>query len=296
MTTITDLVNQIDRDLLTHFSRPLYDVPAANYNDSTTSIALANTNQVGVGSILDVEFELMYVVAWEASTKTATVIRGFLGTTKAGGTTASLVRINPRFPTKAIMDTIVTELHSWDERLFRIENEALAFGADDTAVEATPTTTPYRVLYARPQPSAGDNTFRYVTVELRRGEPASQFASGYSVQVQYPFGSATTVDVAYACGFDFSAVTATTNLEGDLDVTSGMLEVLHWGSVGRIMVGKEAGRLDATVMARPDLDQNVPAGTSVQTGAQYLRMRDLAYDREAKRLAGQWPIRRGNGW
>lgn len=296
MTTIADLINQIDRELLTHFSRPLYDVAASSYNDSTSSITLANQSTIGVGTVLDANLELMYVTAFNSSTKVATVIRGFLGTTKAGGDTDDLIRINPRFPTPAIFDAIADELYGWDERLFRVESDSLSFGADDTAVEATPTTTPYRVLYARPQPAAGANVRNRVTVELRRGEPVSQFASGYSVQIEQPFGVATTVDVAYACAFDFSAVTASTNLESSLSITSGMLEVLKWGALSRIMAGKEAGRLDTTVMARPDLDQAVPAGTSLQAGAQYMRLRDLAYDREAKRLLGQWPISRGYGW
>lgn len=296
MTTIADLINQIDRELLTHFSRPLYDVPAGAYNNSTTSIQLANQSTVGVGSVLDSELELMYVTEWNSSTKTATVIRGFLGTTKAGGTTASLVRINPRFPTPAMYDAIADELYSWDERLFRVEADSLSFGADDTAVEATPTTAPYRVLFARPQPASGDNVRRKVEVELRRGEPSGQFASGYSLQIEQPFGTATTVDVAYACAFDFSAVTSTTNLESTLSLTTGMLEVLKWGALSRMMAGKEAGRLDPTVMHRPDLDQAVPAGTSLQAGAQYMRLRDLAYDREARRLLAQWPIKRGYGW
>lgn len=292
MTTIANLVDQIDRDLLVHYARPLYDVPASSYSDSVATITLANTETLAAGSILDAGFELMYVTDWNSSTKVATVIRGFLGTTKAGGDSSTLIRINPRFPTPTIVSTITDELRSWDERVFRTEADSLTFTASATSVEATPTTTPYRVLYARPRPYTSDDVRKYVKAELRRGEPSGQFTSGYSIHLDEPFGASTTVDVLYACAFDFSTITTSTNLEGDLDLTTGMLEILKWGSMARIVAGKEAARLDPTVFRRPDLDQAVPATALLQASAQYMRLRDLAYDREYRRLVAQWLPRR----
>lgn len=291
MTTMSDLVNQIDRDLMVHFTRPIYDVPASSYTDSTTSIALSSVQTLGVGSVLDAAFELMYVTAFNEATRTATVIRGFLGTTASSGTTSTLVRINPRVPTPSIYDCMLDEIRSWDERLFTTEADSLSFAADALSVEATPAATNiYRVLFARPQPLTSDEVRSYVYLTLRRNEPSGQFASGFSLHLDQPFGDARTVDVLYAVPFTISSLTTSTSLEG-LGVSTGMLEIIKWGALARLTAGKELGRLDYTTYVRPNVEQSVPATALLQTSAQYTQMRNAAYEREARRLLGLWPIR-----
>lgn len=289
MTTIEDLVNQVDRDLLIHFTRPLYDVPASAYNNSTSSIVLDNTTTLAPGAILDANFELMYVVAWNESTQTATVIRGFLGTTAAGGDTNDLVRINPRFPTPSIMDTILEELRSWDDRLFTVELETVTWGAEAHSVEISPSVEPYRLLYARLRPASTNEPRAFFRPIMRRSEAASQFTSGISLFNEWTFGSDRTVDLAYAVPFDLSAVTSSTSLEG-LGLTAGMLEILKWGALARLVAGKEAGRLDPTAYGRPDLEQAVPASSLLQASAQYMRLRNDAFDREVRKLLATWPV------
>lgn len=293
MTTISDLVGQIERDLLNHYSRPLYDKPAASYSNVATTIQLSTIDSLSAGAILDAEFELMYVTAWVTATKTATVIRGFLGTTASAGTTSTLVRVNPRVPTPAIYDTILDEVRSWDENLFNIEKEALSFASDVTSVQANPTLVPYRLLYARPRPDNSTDVRTWVNALLVRGEAVSQFSSTYSVQVEYSFGSATIIDVAYAVPFNITGITNSSSLE-TVGLTSGMFEILKWGSLARIVMGKEINRLDPTSVNRPDFDQAVPAMSLIQTGMQFMKFRDTAYNREARRLLGSWP-RRFNG-
>jgi hypothetical protein len=293
VTTISDLVGQIERDLLNHYSRPLYDKPAASYTNVATTIQLSTINSLSAGAIIDAEFELMYVTAWTAATKTATVIRGFLGTTASSGTTSTLVRINPRVPSPAIYDTILDEVRSWDENLFNVEKEALSFTSDVTSVQANPTLSPYRLLYARPRPQNLTDPRTWINALLVRGEAVSQFSSTYSVQIEYPFGEATTVDVAYAVPFNLTGITTLSSLES-IGLTNGMFEILKWGSIARIVMGKEINRLDPTSVNRPDFDQAVPAMSLIQTGMQYMKFRDIAYNRETRRLLASWP-RRFNG-
>lgn len=291
MTTMSDLVNQIDRDLMVHYARPIYDIPASIYDDLTTSITLANVQTLSAGAVLDAGFELMYVTAFNESTRTATVIRGFLGTTAASGTTSTLVRVNPRIPTVSIYDCMVDEVRSWDERLFTTETDSLSFASSDISVEATPAaSTIYRVLYARPRPLTSDEVRSYVYLGLRRSEPTGQFASGFSLHLDQPFGDARTVDVLYAVPFTLSSLTTSTSLEG-LGMSTGMLEIIKWGALARLTAGKEIGRLDFTTYVRPNVEQSVPATALLQASAQYQKMRDMAYEREARRLLGLWPIR-----
>lgn len=291
MTSITDLVNQIERGLLVHFTRPIYDVPSATFNTSVTTITLTNTDVLLQGSIINANFELMYVVAWNENTRTATVIRGFLGSTAASGTTATLLRINPPFSDIAISDAITDELSSWDERVFTVASEAVAFTAYDTSVAAAPTRAPYRLLDARPQPVGLHDVRTRIFPELRQVEPSGQFASTYSLHIDSPFGSAVTVDVLYALPFDTTGLTNSSSLEATHGLTAGLLEVLKWGALYRLVAGKESGRIDPSNFQRPDLAQAVPATAHLQAAQQYQQMRNLAYDREARKLIARWPIR-----
>lgn len=291
MTTITNLVDQIDRDLFVHYARPIFDTPAASYTSGATTVLLATVDTLAPGAVLDAGFELMYVTAFNEATRTATVIRGFLGTTAVAGTTTTMVRINPRFPSIGILDTVTEELRSWDERLFAVALESLSFAAHETAVLASPTRPPYRLLYARPQPYTTYDVRTQVNAVLHRNQPTGQFATGYAVQIAEPFGAATTVDVAYALPFNLATLSATTELQATHGLTDGMVEVLKWGALHRMVSGKEAPRLDPQTYGRPDVAQAYPAQALLQAGAQYGRMRDLAYDREAKKLMAQWPVR-----
>lgn len=290
MTTIADITNRVNRELLIHNSRPLFDT-SSGFTTSATSVVLANVDTVQPGSLLDCSFELMLVTAFEGDTRTATVIRGFQGTTARQGASTDVITINPEVPSVAIYDGVLAELRSWDERLYTVELETVAFGASDTTVEATPTRDPYRLLYARPEPASSTSPRKWVMPELRRQEPTGEFASGYSLTLPAAFGTATNLYVAYALPFDLSAITTTTDLVATTGLTEGMCEILVWGALYRVLAGKQVGRLDSWSSARLGGEQTIPAMAPLQAAAEFRRQRDLAYDRESRKLLAQWPFR-----
>lgn len=297
MTSTADLVNEIERDFLVPISRPEYDLVDTSYNTSVTSIVLEHTDTLIAGSLLDVNFELMTVFAWNQNSRTATVRRGHLGTTAASGTAGDLVRINPRFSSVSILDAVTDELRSWDDRLFRVDTDAVSFGASDLAVEVTPGASPWRLLAARKRPTStdtvlGDETRTLVPLRLTRSEPSATFTSGYAVHLDGPpFGVATTVDVFYALPFTLAGLSSSSNLQSTHGLSDGMLEILKWGAIWRLTAGRETVRSDVTVHSRPDLQQNVGAGVLLQEGMSYRKLRDDAYDREVRKLLAVWPYR-----
>lgn len=293
MTTIAELVNEIDRELLSTYTAPMYDTPAASFVTAATTIQLATVEQVSRGATLDCGFELMYVTNWEEGTRTATVIRGFLGTTARSGATTDLVRVNPRVSSAAIVDAIRDELRSWDERVYSVQVESLSFTSSQTSALATPTRPPYRIVSARPRPSAADDLRTWTTLDLRRSEATGEFSTGYSVQLPagMVFGTATTVDVVYALPFATGTLTTTTDLQTTVGLADTQLEILKWGVLWRVMGGKQEARLDPFGTIRTDIEQSVPAMSPLQAAAQYKRMRDDAYDVEVRRLLGRYPYR-----
>lgn len=285
--TIANLVDMIDRELLVHYSRPIIDTPSATYTNSATTISFSTLTKLGAGAIIDAAFELMYVKSF--TSPTATVIRGYLGTTAVSGTTSTILRVNPRFPSIAILDAITDELRSWDERLFTVEKESIDFEGYDTSVLASPTKAPYRLLYIRPRPYTDiDVRTRISDATLNRSQNTSQFSTGYSIQIRTPIGVPTTVDVAYAVPFTLTGLTSSSDLVATHGLAESMLEILKWGALARLVAGKEASRLDPQNYNRPDVEQSLPATALLQAGAQYGKMRDLAYNREATKLLAQW--------
>lgn len=290
MTTIAELTQRINRELLIHNLRPRYDT-TNGFTTSATEITMSSIDQISVGSILDCSFELMYVTGWESGVRKATVIRGFEGTTARAGASTDLLVVNPQVPSVAIYDGIMAELRSWDERLFKVERESLSFGATDTSVAANPSADPYRVLYARPAPYSSDSPHKWLNAELRRQEPTAEFATGYSLTIPGALGRDTTVYVAYALPFTTSSITTATDLVATTGLTEGMCEILVWGALMRAIAGKQIGRLDNWAASRLDGEQTIPAMAPLQASAEYRRQRDLCYSREATKLLAQWPYR-----
>lgn len=293
MSTIADLTNIIGRELLVHYARPQVDVPASSYTNVATSVTFANLTSVQPGAILDAGFELMLVTAFNTSTKVATVVRGFLGTTAVAGTTSTIITVNPPIPSIAIYDAILDDLRSWDERLYKVELATVTFAASDTSVVVTPTGTPFRVLYARPRPRTAVERRRFMDVKLRRNENTTQFASGFSLHIDDAFGYSATVDVAFAVGFSLTGLTTTTNLVTTTGLSEGMLEILKWGALYRVVSGKEARRLDPGTFLVQSQQNAYPATANVQTAAEYRKMRDIAYDREVRKLLTNYTPRFG---
>lgn len=295
MTTIRNQLWEIERSHVVTLTHPQFDTAASSWTTSQTTWSMSAVDVVPVGAVLNAGFELAYVTNWNTNTRTATVIRGFLGSTAAAASAGDLIRVNPRFTDIAMWGALVSELRSWDERLFKVEQDALTFGANDTSIEATPTLTPYRILDARPRPPSSATVAHRTRMypKLRYSENTGEFASGYSIHADYPFGISTTVDVLYAVPFTLTNIStdSTIDLQSTVGLTDDMLEILTWGVLYRLLAGREVGRVDPTVHQRPDLAEAVPGGLAVRVAEEYKRMRDAAYNESAKKLLARWPYR-----
>lgn len=291
MTTFADLVNEIERDFIVGYARPEYDAVNGAVLAGATSIVLTYSDALLTGAILNTGFEILNVMEYNRNSRSAAVMRGHLGTTAANIANGQIVRINPRFPDVAIFDTMLDEIQSWDERVFKVVSEPLAFGIGDTSVLATPTAQPYRVLEARKRPRFTFEPRTLVNTSVRRFEPVGQYATGYSVTIDQPFNLSTTVDVFYAVPFTTTGLTPTTDLEATVGLDPDMLEILKWGALYRLLAGREAPRLDMSVHQRADVAQAVPAGISTQVADRFRVLRTERYNEVAKRLLGRWPYR-----
>lgn len=286
-------MNELELELLSHYSPPLYDNPAATFTTTASTVQLTSIDSLQPGALLECGLEMMYVTSFVEGTRTATVIRGHLGSTARQGATTDVIRVNPRVPQVSMLYALRDELRSWDDRLFTTQAETLTFSASEHAVAASPTRDPYRILIARPRPTGTYPEYKNVQLDLRRGDDTDVWSTGYSVHLPpgMVFAISTYVDVVYALPFNLATLDSTTDLESTVGLATTMLEILKLGILMRIVAGKQVGRMDSYGQNRANLQQDVPATTPLQAAAQYAELRDKAYDAEVRRLLSRYPYR-----
>lgn len=291
MTTIADLINEIEVQLLHHYTQPRLDTFSATLTTASTSATMSTTDTLSPGAILDCGYELMYVSGWVEGSRTATLLRGLFGTTASQHATTDLVRINPRLSTVAMLNAIKDELRSWDDRVFTTEKVTVTFGASDHGVGLSPAADPYRILHARPRPNSANSQYKWMSLDLRRGEATAEWSTTWSVHLPpgVTFGESTVVDLLLAEPFTIATLASTTDLNSTVGLTTTQQEILKWGALYRLLAGMQEARLDPFGSIRADLEQSVPATSLIQTAAQYQKMRDQAYNNEALRLLARYP-------
>ncbi len=118
MSTVGALIDRMYRQIL----EPPDAQPASSrlsvlIDASTTTVVLAlfdipeDENLLRLGSILEIDQELMRVTGFDAATRTATVIRGYLGTTATQHAQDAQIKLSPPYPRvdafNAVRDNVV---------------------------------------------------------------------------------------------------------------------------------------------------------------------------------------------
>jgi hypothetical protein len=81
-------------------------------SDTTVVLTGSQTSGIMPGVILAIELELVYITAWNSSTLTATISRGYLGSTPTAHINGTLCYINPRYSRYDIGVAINDDLRS----------------------------------------------------------------------------------------------------------------------------------------------------------------------------------------
>jgi hypothetical protein len=103
--------------------------------DTTVTLDFALANNVVVGAVLNVELELMRVVAVDTTTKIVTVVRGWLDSDPQIHAAGAEVVINPRFSLVDVYDAMIEEIGSWGPQLYRPVGFEVTIAYDATVYE-----------------------------------------------------------------------------------------------------------------------------------------------------------------
>lgn len=248
---------------------------------SATSVVLTYAANLSQGSIIETPAgELLYVWDYTAATKTATVERGHDGTTAAAIDDGAIVRVNVRYPEHEILAALNDEVRALSaEGLYQEKSATLTW---DTATQTFDTTAvtdmlaPYALMY---EPTNGDPVYEF----------SYQRRDTYIRPYLDPLS--TTATLWYRA--PFVVFTATTDdLETVCKIPEEAHDILPLGAAARLLMGKEAQRLDTAAQTHARKTEDVPATSNAQLARLLKMQRDSRLAHEVRRLRAKWPIRR----
>jgi hypothetical protein len=248
--------------------------------------------QITEGAVIEVDLELMLVLATNVTNNSATVLRGQLGSASASHSSDAVVTVNPKFPRFGIFSAINEELGALSsEGLFQVKTVDLTYnpaidGYDMTSV--TDLLDIYSVRYSIPGPNLRWPEIR--SYQLKRNMPTTDFASGIALVLDEGGYPGRTVRVSYLA--PFSPLTALTD---NVVTTSGLHTEAHdippLGAAARLVMPRDVKRGFTETQGDTRRAEEVPPGASMASGRGLLALRDRRVQQEIARLRRFFPAR-----
>lgn len=290
MTTAGDLITRVKHQLLAGTVEERNKLASSIGSTDETLTFTYNFGSLRSHAVFEVESELMYV--WEVNTgaKSATVQRGYGGTTAASHAANVLVNVNPRFPrayTLTALNTDLADLSSPLNGLFQMKTVDIAYNGSDRMVNL-PGVTSMLGLY--------DVRYRYLNddypivrdVRLLRDMPTSDFPSGFALAFDSGVRSGV-VRVIYKAPFgQFTDETSTTTSVG---VGQELEDLLVLGAQIRVMSAREVKRNFTESQGDTRRAEEVSAGSVLNSMVGLQRLRRERILAESSRLAKMYPLR-----
>lgn len=291
MSTVAALIEETRAHLMGAHTVQLNKL-STTMNTSVASVVMDyDTSFIARGSTLCIGDELMYVWALNPATRTATVERGYLGTTAAAHTAGDLIESNPRFPTPMIRAELKKEIASWDQRIWTTTEVEIAIGATERTVNLTSAPANFlHVLRVRTPVSSTVLTPRNLDFRVERGY--GDYASGTALILNQTLGEAQTVSVLYATPFVLTTFTDATDLVDDIGIPSSALDIPPLGAAWRLLSTREVSRTNIESAPEPRVAQDVPAGHIIQTARQLKQIRDERIGEEGRLLNHRYGMKR----
>lgn len=274
-------------------SGPIITTLTSSINSGATAVVVGDGSGLGPRRVLSMDDELMYVTAWNSGTLTATVVRGFRGTTPASHSSGSLIEVNPRYPQYRIRQEIANEINSWPDSLFTIGYADITTNATARGYDL-PAGDFIRVLdtYLSPSIPTATEVWTRINAHVRRTVPTTDFPSGVSVTLPSYYAPARTVRVVYAKRF------TTTDMSdgitcGTIGLWPSMVDIPALGAAAAMVQDKEVRRIDLNAQGQNRSAEQVQVGASSATSRAYRVRADTRINQEAIRLAARYPLRVG---
>jgi hypothetical protein len=262
----------------------------ANAASATFLYPLQSINQ---GAIIAIDTEEIYIVS--VSGQSATISRGYNGSTAAIHADAAVVNVNPKFSRWRIFNELNNVLDELSSRgLFQMKT-----ATDLTYVPAvegyslgalTDVQEPYEVRAQVPGPSKSWPVVGRELWDLRRDADTSDFALGLALNVK---AGAPGMRVQFLYKAPFVRFTTTaSDAQADAGLPATANDIPPMAAAVRLVLPREVARNFFETQGDTRRPSEVPSGANANAAVTWTRLIDQRITKEAQRLHLMWPERR----
>lgn len=289
MSTVGQVITRVSRQLLSGTVEERNRI-ATSLSASATSVAFEyDLGAVRAGAVLQIDAELMYVWEVNQGTKTATVERGFNGTTATTHAADATALVNPKFPRHQILEALndeLSDLSSPVNGLFQVKSYDFTY---NSSKRQTNLSVPDEII------DLIDVRYRYISsdykqvnqVKLLRDLPTRDFGSGYGLQIDSMIPSAS-VRVTYKAPFT-KVTQETDSLQTIAGYPESAEDILVLGAEIRLIAPREVKRNFTESQGDTRRAEEVPSGAVGNSLTNLLRMRRDRITAEAAKLNRRYP-------
>jgi hypothetical protein len=290
MSTVAQLINRAQRQLLSGTPEDRNRLNGAMTATQTTLTFEFDAGKIRKGAVVEVNSELMYVWAVSTSGNTATVERGFNGTTASAHATQSIVTVGPRFPRAQIMEAFNDELDDLSapyNGLYRIKSVDVSYNGTDDMINLPSNNDVIDLISVMLRYTSDD----YINIrrwQLVRNLPTADFSSGTAIRFNELIRSG-------ELRINYKAPFARVSREADdVQLVSGLPvsaeDILILGAQIRLMNPREIKRNFTESQGDTRRANEVPPGAVANSHTSLIRMRRERIAAEATKLDSRYPI------
>ena len=275
MAAASTVINRITKAFNRHDNA---DILAVAMNNSTTSLTYTGILPAwGPGTVIEVEEELMMVQTVDTTLKTATVIRGWLGTTAASHNSNLPIYVNPRVSRDDILNLFNDCLTAIFPSLYKVSTTTASYSTNTIGYNVPSDVS--KILSITYQLNSTAEQWEQIgDYELVQNLATSDFAGGNAVMIRKSLPSSASIRITYAS--PFTRFTAESNdMTSHAGLEEYMTDLLFYFSMNRLMVQEELENTQKKNAQQHQRAQESPAFLSVRTGEWFqARFEELLQD------------------
>jgi hypothetical protein len=304
---VTDLADLVDRTTTRWLEATLrHNVNKVSgvFTTTATSLTFTYSQALDRGDLVGIEQEIVHTWAYDSSSKTAMVERGWRGTTATQHADGTVADVKARYFRSDVLGALRDEIGSWPTTLYQVVPAQTTvargqstitlpavldgcYGLIDARYNIHPLTV---VVTGSSDMTTFDRWPRLTYARLAKSMPTASFSSGTALQLGMLASESTTVVLIAAMPFDISTFNESTTVDS-LGLSESMTDLACMGAAIRLIHGGEAGRLDRTAQGESRRAQEVPPGAATQAAFGLERRYTNRLRSETQRLQSDFPIR-----
>jgi hypothetical protein len=289
MATGTTVINRTLRQLLSGTVEKRNKL-AANVTATAASVVFSyDLDGIRNGTVFEVDSELFYVWEVNTGTKTATVERGFNGTTAAAHTAGTAATVQPRFPRQQILEAVndeLADLSSPMHGLYQVKSFDEDYNGSDDIMNLPQVSSLIDLIGVHIRIT--DDNYEWVRkVRIVRDLPTDDFSSGIGIRFLQPVRQGR-LRIVYKA--PFTALTAESqNLVTYAGLPATCEDIVNLGVQIRMMAPRELKRNFTESQGDTRRPDEVASGAVTNSITNLLRMRRDRITAEAHRLQRLYP-------